>query len=177
MMRLLWHARQAARRLGAMGLAGLMLLWAAGAGYALLLRPAETGRAADQAQLARLIHRPRLSTLHAPVLMAPRLLPSLPQVSDIPALLKTLSSLAGQHDVSLPQGQYTLRAIANSSLLRLELRLPVRADYPALRAFLAASLAALPSLALDGFAFKRADIGATQVDAELRLSFYLRPNP
>lgn len=177
MMGLLWQARQAARRLGAIGLLGLGLLLAAGVGYALLLRPAETARAADQAKLVRLVHASRHHVAPAPVPVDSGLLPTLPTVRDIPVLLTTLTSLAEQQGVSLPQGQVTLHPIANSSLLRLELRLPVRADYPAVRGFMAASLAALPSLSLDGFTFKRADIGATQVDAELRLSFYLRPRP
>jgi len=37
------------------------------------------------------------------------------------------------------------------------------------------SLAAFPSLVLDGFSFKRNNIGATAAAAELHLSFYLRP--
>jgi hypothetical protein len=51
----------------------------------------------------------------------------------------------------------------------------VRGGYAQIREFVAASLKAVPALALDELAFERPKISETQVQARVRLTLYLRP--
>lgn len=173
MKRLPWHAQQFARRLGVMGLVGIALLCAAAGLDFGVLHPAMDAARAQQAALARLLRTPRAAPSTSPA--TTQVLDELPTVGQAPALFKALALVAQQNGINLPQGSFRLSPVADGGLRRLEVRVPVNASYPQLRAFLAASLAAFPSLVLDGFSFKRNNIGATAAAAELHLSFYLRP--
>ena len=168
-----WQAQQLARRLGFTGLLGLLLLVGAVALYLFALHPAQAQLSQARAELAQLVAQPMTARRPPPNPLGR--LATLPRVSEVPALLKQLAAVAKQQGVDLPQGHYHLSPVADGGLLRLQARYPVNAAYPPLRSFLAASLAAFPSLTVDGFTLKRTDIGATQVTGELRLSFYLRP--
>ena len=173
MRRLAWQARELARRLGLTGLAGILLLLAAAVFYLLGLQPAKRQLGEKRIELARVSAKPiAVSRAVANPLGA---LAALPRVGEVPALLKRLAAVAKQQGVELPQGHYHLSPVADGELLRLQARFPIAGPYPPLRSFLAASLAAFPSLVLDGFTFKRTDIDATTVTGEVRLSFYLRP--
>lgn len=172
-MRWAWHTQQVARRLGLTGLLGLLLLLGTAGLYLFALHPALGQLRQARAELAKVSAKP---------LVAPRAAANplgawaqLPRVGEVPALLKQLAAVAKQQGVDLPQGHYHLSPVADGGLLRLQARYPVNAAYPPLRGFLAASLAAFPSLTVDGFTLKRSDIGATTVTGEVRLSFYLRP--
>ena len=172
-MKWAWQAQQLARRLGLTGLLGLLGLLGAVALYLFALHPAQAQLKQARAELAQLAAKPRTARRPPPNPLGT--LAALPRVGAVPALLKQLAAVAKQQGVDLPQGHYHLSSVAQGQLLRLQARYPIDAAYPPLRGFLAASLAAFPSLAVDGFTFKRTDIGATAVTGEVRLSFYLRP--
>ena len=172
-MRGAWHAQQLGRRLGLTGLLGLLLLLGAAGLYLLALHPAQGQLRQARAELAQVSAKPLVAPRAAPNPLGA--LAQLPRVGELPQLLKRLAAVARHEGVDLPQGHYHLSPVASGQFLRLRARYPVNAAYPPLRGFLAASLAAFPSLAVDGFTLKRTDIGATTVTGELRLSFYLRP--
>lgn len=172
--RALWQGQQAARRLGVSGLLGLGCLLMAALGALFVLRPAErTLRHAQRVrvEVAQAHARRRPRRVHAVTL------PALPPVAAIPQLLTTLTQLAHREGVVLARGSYRLTPVGRGSrLMRLQTTVPVRADYPQLRAFIAADLAQFPMGTLDGFTFTRGRIGTAQVRARLTLSFYLRAN-
>ena len=140
MTRFLWQLRQLGRRLGMAGLAGLVFLLAAGLLEFFWLRPEAAGLATDQARLARLQHGPK--NVRALVAPAAASTPVLPTRSALPRLLSTLTQLAKEQGVDLPQGQFSLGRLSDSRLLRLQVNYPVKASYPALRALSCAELGA-----------------------------------
>lgn len=175
MSRWMWRIQQWARNLGWIGAAGGAMLLAAGLMHVYWISPAELSLAADKARIARARHRPPVTLLVThPDPQQPLQLPS---QADSTVLIKALAEKAQRHGVNLSGGQFSLSAVPNSGFVRLKGTFPVKVDYPAMRAFLADSLNTLPALVLDGFEFKRADIGQTEVDAQLQLSFYLRARP
>ena len=89
-------------------------------------------------------------------------------------MIGQLEQLARAHDLQLLRGQYAQSPVTGTSLLRWQLTLPIEAEYPKLIAFIAASLQALPSLALDELKLKRDTIETTTLDADLRLNLYLQ---
>jgi len=106
----------------------------------------------------------RLSDLHA----------SLPTDSDALAVIERLHHAATLHGVELPQGDYRLSRDASGTLLRYQITLPARGGYPQLRAWLADLMNALPTIALDGLAVQRDDVGSGRIDARVRLTLFLK---
>lgn len=106
----------------------------------------------------------RLSDLYA----------SLPTGSGALDVIERLHQAATLHGVELPQGDYRLSRDASGTLLRYQITLPARGRYPQLRAWLAELMNALPSVALDGLAIQRDDVGSAQVDARVRLTLFMK---
>jgi hypothetical protein len=176
MSTLLWHLHQWSRRLGTTGLIGLALLAAA-----LLLQWIQVA----SLQQTVLAQRETLSSLRltaaahntapAPAPLNPLAL--LPPTGEASQLIGELEQLAHQHGISLPRGQYSVSPLAGTTLARWQLMLPVEAPYPALHAFLAASLERLPNLTLDELKLKRERIETSELQAELRLSLFVEAAP
>lgn len=173
-----WHMHQWSRRLGPAGLVGLGLLAAA-----LLLQVIQVGAVqrdviAQQEKLDAL----RLAAASAaydrdpapPPLNPLSLLPPTGQASQ---LIGELEQLAQAHGLALPRGQYSVAPQAGTTLARWQLVLPVEAPYPALHAFLAASLERLPNLTLDELKLKRERIEESELQAELRMSLFVEAAP
>lgn len=82
-----------------------------------------------------------------------------------------LWEVARRHGVALRQAEFRLSDASGDEFQRYAILLPVKADYPSLRAFVADALGALPSLALEEMSIKRGDAKSLQLEA--RLSFVL----
>jgi len=171
-----WHLYQWARRLGATGLVGLGLL-----AVALLLQVTlvESSQQTARAQHDKLAALRLAAVMHdadsAPVPLNP--LATLPPTGEAAQRIGELERLAHAHGISLPRGQYSVAPLAGTTLARWQLVLPVEAPYPALHAFLAASLERLPNLTLDELKLKRDRIELAELQAELRLSLFVEAAP
>ncbi len=171
---LLWHMRQWARRLGRTGLAGLLM-----GIVAVLIQFAHTVplEAKTVALQARLVERqaeakrtqPRVASVSASGFFD-----SLPDTHAASTVIGQLERLARAHGLQLLRGQYAQTPVAGTTLLRWQLSLPIEAEYPKIIAFVAASLQALPTLALDELKLKRDTIETATLDADLRFNLYLR---
>lgn len=173
----LWQLRQAARRVGIGGLAGLGLLVTA-----LLLHVFQVGAhqqtvRAQQARLAALQEMAvrRAATPAPPPPLNPLAL--LPPTGEASHLIGEVERLARAHGLALPRGQYSVSPLTGTSLQRWQLVLPVVGSYPALHAFIATVLERLPNLTLDELKLKRDRIESTQLQAELRLSLFVEATP
>ncbi|MDA8383514.1 MAG: GspMb/PilO family protein [Betaproteobacteria bacterium] len=173
MTRGIWRLRQIARRLGATGLLGLALCLAAGALWREGVVPTQDHVAAETAEWQAAASRP--ITKPAPTPAGPAAwVAELPRANAIPTLTGQLAGLAHDQGIQLEEGRYAMSPVEGTSLSRWRARIPVEASYPALKRFLASSLARMPALTLDGFKLERADTSSPTLDAELRFSVYVR---
>lgn len=171
-----WHLNQWARRLGTSGLVGLGLLAAA---LLLQLIQVESRQRATLAQHEKLTKLRLAAVTHnadpAPAPLNP--LAMLPPTGEASQLIGELEQLARAHGLALPRGQYSVAPQAGTTLARWQLVLPIEAPYPALHAFIAASLERLPNLTLDEIKLKRDRIENSELQAELRLSLFVEAAP
>ena len=91
--------------------------------------------------------------------------------------VKTLFKLAAQAGLSLRQGEYKAAYDRNARLHTYQVTLPVKGSYGAIWQFALGALRAIPFAALDEINFKREAIGEANVEARLRLTFYLTERP
>jgi hypothetical protein len=179
MTSLLWTLRQWARKLGKTGLAGLALLAAALLLYVVDVLPQQADIDANAARIAALETELAQRRALVAAIEKPRNKPALaataaPTITVAAERVRELQKLAARHDIVLRRGQYTPAPVSGTTLVRWQILLPVDAPYPAIRGFVADSLAAIPTLALEDFRVKRETIGAASVAADLRFNLYLQ---
>ena len=173
---LLWHLHQWVRRLGVSGLVGLGLLAVALPLQTIQVGSLQRAAVAQQDKLAALRKAAAVrDAVPPPVALSP--LAMLPPTGEASQLIGELEQLAQAHGLALPRGQYSVSPLAGTTLARWQLVLPVDAPYPALHAFLAASLERLPNLTLDELKLKRERIEDTALQAELRMSLFVEAAP
>jgi hypothetical protein len=87
--------------------------------------------------------------------------------AQLAAVLQDLLETARTERIELKQGRYVWNAAARDRFATYELQLPIRADYPALRRFIATALDRHPRLALAALSLRRggAEVGPTQTAA------------
>lgn len=88
--------------------------------------------------------------------------------------LKALFKEAADSGVSLSQGDYRLQPDSDCNCQALQITLPIRGTYPQIRAFVDAALAKIPPLSLDEISFRRENVKSPVVEAQLRLTLYLK---
>lgn len=85
----------------------------------------------------------------------------------------TLFALAAKNGLTLSQGEYKGAYDAAARVSTYQVVLPVKGSYHAIWQFALACLQTVPFASLDEISFRREAIGEPQVDARLRLTFYL----
>lgn len=171
---LLWHMHQWGRRLGRTGLAGLLVLAVAVLVHFGRTVPLVAETAALETRLIHLQADAKRAVPRVVSVPASGFIDTLPATTAAATVIGQLEQLARAHNLQLLRGQYTQSPVAGTSLLRWQLSLPIKADYPRLIAFIAASLQAEPTLALDELKVKRETIETPMLDADLRFNLYLR---
>lgn len=162
------------RRVGATGLAGIALVVAALVLFVANNLPQGTAVAALKAQI---LHLAPLG--HAPVAATPggMVLAALPQRDDAPTVVGKVFAQAAAAGVELSRGQYEFVPSRDGVAARYRMTFPVRTTYPKLRDFMDRTLIALPAVAVEGLRIERKSVGDEQIDAELKLSAYVRSEP
>lgn len=90
-------------------------------------------------------------------------------------LLKRLNLLAEKHGLTVERSAYQLKG--EEGARRLEISMPLRVAYPALRAYLRDALALSPGAALDELSLQRTHAGDPALTAQVRLSFAVATAP
>lgn len=85
-----------------------------------------------------------------------------------------LYNAAAQQNLNLEQGEYRLLSVRDSKFARYDIVLPVKGGYVQVRKFIAQALAEVPTLSLEAVTFGRQKIDDSAVDAQLRMTLYLR---
>lgn len=176
---LIWTLHQWARRLGRTGLAGVTLLALALALRVFDVAPLEAELAAGEERIAELETAARQRATFEAAAQPTRSRAELPAratptIKQAAERVRELEKLADKHKLTLVRGQYTPQPVPGTTLVRWQILFPIDAPYPALRAFVADSLAAMPALALDDLRLKREKIGDATVAADLRFNLYLQ---
>jgi hypothetical protein len=162
------------RRLGTTGLAGIALVVAAATLFIANNLPQNAAVGALKAQIARLGPVGEVPAVAVPggVVLA-----ALPRRDEAPTVLGKVFEEAQAAGVTLPRGQYEYVPARDGVAARYRMTFPVRTSYPRLRDFMDRTLVALPAVAVEGLRIERKNVGDDTVDAELKLSAYVRSDP
>jgi Tfp pilus assembly protein PilO len=100
-----------------------------------------------------------------------------PSQDAFPNALDRLLRTAATHSLSLNEGEYTVTRETAGKLVRFQIVLPLRGNYPQVRSFLAALAQEVPGMALENAQFERRDLGDPALDVKLRLVLFLAREP
>ncbi len=98
----------------------------------------------------------------------------LPSHDALPDQIKRLLASAEKHGLQLAQADYKAMPQANTTMLRYQIVLPVKADYPKIVSFLQSAMQEMPSLSLESLQIKRSSIDAAEVEARLQLVLFVQ---
>ena len=87
--------------------------------------------------------------------------------------VKLLFDLAAKNGLQLAQGEYKSGYDKASRVATYQVTLPLKGSYAAVWQFALQTLRAMPFASLDELSFRREQIADTQLEARLRLTFYL----
>ena len=96
-----------------------------------------------------------------------------PALDQLPRELERLYGLARAAGVDLPRADYRLDD-RGAPLAAYRVTLPLRGPYPRIRAFLGATLQAMPTAAVDALLLERKKPDDAEIDAQLRMTLYFR---
>ena len=173
-----WHRSVWPQGAAGLALAGVLLAVAALAAEAVLTQPLHgqrealqavgvPPRAMDPVRAAKASPATQLAQFHA----------SFPRLDELADALGELDASARRAGVTLRTGEYRIDQRADAApgpLLRYRLALRTSGDYAQIRAFLGRTLEQLYFVALDDVQFRRGADAAAPLDADVRLSLYLR---
>lgn len=164
--------------LQAPGWIALALLGATGAALWLSHGPLAQRIRAEQAQLesARLELATMRTRPAAPGTEgdAGALLARLEAPERLPAFIEFVHERAAANSIQIDRAEYRARSDLRGRAVRYELVLPARGEYPKLRNWIESVLHAHPMAALDEWSMRRGADGSPQLEARVRLSYYLR---
>lgn len=160
--------------LGAAGVAGVGVLLFCLPFYFSALAPAQAELKRRSAAAASASVRPTAqsqSTLDSSDLE--RFYSRFPPVERLPGELDALYAHAKVSRVELRQGEYRMES-RGAALTAYQVTLPVRGSYPQLRQFVGRVLKDMPTTSLDAVRFERKKAADAQLEAQVRLTIYLR---
>lgn len=96
-----------------------------------------------------------------------------PRIDSSPFWIRELVQLAKKRGVELSSSEYRLINENDARLARYEMILPVKGNYPQIRAFIADALEAVPAMAISTVALKRENTTADKLEARLEINLYL----
>lgn len=177
--RVRWTSRYWLRRLDWVGVLAIGMLTIIPAVYFSAIRP-------EQARLDAARHR--VSTLQVQIALASKSLNGIelspsdqlvvfyrkfPVEGQTPQLLEKLVALAANHGLSLNDGEYKATRDKVGRLVRYQVTLQVRGQYPQIRKFLTDLPDALPFVALENVQLERQKVADSKLEAKIKLLFYL----
>lgn len=177
--RLQWQLRRWLRLLGFPGVVALGLLAVCPAFYFSAVVPAQQrldqarGNVVKlQARIARAAREPGVEQ-RTPSEQLSAFYRAFPAETETPQWLEKLIAAAESRGLKLDQGEYAATQDRVGKLVRFQMNLPVRGEYPQIRKFLAALPGEVPLTALEQVQFERQKIADPQVEARIKLALYL----
>lgn len=172
--RISWHLRQGVGRLGAIGVMGLGVLALCPVAYLSAIQPKEQQLAALQPIAVAnkkpiATARPEDAVAHLKDQLA-SFYTFFPEHTDMIGQVENLFATAKKYHLTLENGSYELIRGDTHQLARCEVQLPIRGSYVQTRRFLAELLLDMPNVALSSITVQREKIGASVVDAQIKLT-------
>lgn len=168
--------RNLRHELGTLGIVSLTMVAASILFLFFVLKPLEARDRALEEQVTSSSERAQSQAVRAPastpaakVAAFHEFLKSGKQTTD---WLERLYSAAQRAGVEMHSAEYRMQS-TGTRIQRYEIKLPLRARYAQIRAFVDAALADIPMLSLDDIRFKRERAADSVVEADLRLTLHL----
>ena len=102
---------------------------------------------------------------------------ALPERDEMPAILRQLFNRAAQAKLSVDTAKYQISEMKSSGVVRHQITFPVTGPYPVIRAFIDATLASMPAVALSELVLERKAISEGDVEAQMRITIFTRSAP
>jgi hypothetical protein len=99
---------------------------------------------------------------------------NLPTRSELPAITEAIVKQAAAAGLVLARGSYDFTVTRSGQIVRYRMTFPVLGAYPNIRGFIDGTLAAVPNAAVDGLKLERKNIGAGEVEADIRFAVFMR---
>jgi Tfp pilus assembly protein PilO len=97
-----------------------------------------------------------------------------PALETLPSQVERIHRIARSTGLQLQQGDYRLE-VPPAGLVAYRMSLPARGEYRALRSFIGAVLKEMPVAAVDRLRFERKKPGDSQLEAQIQLTLFFRP--
>ncbi|NWG87730.1 MAG: hypothetical protein HXY26_09545 [Hydrogenophilaceae bacterium] len=158
-------------RLGVAGAAGLLLSAAAAGLDFLVLQPQVEANREMLSEWQTLKRQARAAQAAA---RRPDALQGLAPAAMVPEAVARLFAAADSAGLLLAQGEYRQASEKGNGLTQYHISLSLTGSYPTLQAFLSEAMQQEPGLALDSLRFSRESVEASELDAQLQFTLYLR---
>lgn len=173
MKRLWWELEHALPYLGLPGILGIVLLLAAAVLEWGIRPPLQEARIEAESQLAKLSLRPLRTSVKEPEADS---LDRFHSITEVPAHLQKIMSLAAENGLSIPRGQYQAQRPESGDvpLIRYTLVLPISGSYPAIRRFSEQVRQSIPGIALTQLGFSRESAQVPTVQANIEFTLWMK---
>lgn len=163
-----------ARRAGIAGAVGLFILTLLPGFYWMTIKPMreEAARLATRIEAAG---KPRQDAEVAPLSRNERIrafVEFFPERRDVPHWIHQIHSVADKEGIVLERGDYRRPTGEGPLPIPVKITLPVKGSYAQIRRFITATLAEVPTLALDEVSFQRQNARDPRIEAQIRFSLY-----
>ena len=177
-----WTRRRWMRLFGWPGVAGTGLLVACLAFYLSAIRPAEfrldvARQSAIQLQKYGKRDANEASRNQAPAGQLAEFYRLFPNDKKLLPWMEKIFTLAQKQEISLDQGEYKVTSDKVGKLMRFQMTLPFKGEYPQIRKYLDSLLAEIPIVSLEHLQLKRQKVGTPVLEARIRLALYLEQQP
>lgn len=102
---------------------------------------------------------------------------ALAEPEQVGIVLRDLFAAAAKADLELEQADYKWLSVPSAASRHLQINLPVKGNYSAIRALCEHLLLAHPALSLDDLAMRRESVADEAALASLQFTLHLRPEP
>jgi hypothetical protein len=165
-----------APRIGRMTAVGLLMLTASLVLFFSTVLPLKRDVAILEVEAARAeaAARSGATAIRSPSAQFDDFVKRLPTRAELPAILTVVVDQATNAGLELVSGRYEFAPARSGTIARYRLAFPVRGSYPQIRSFVDGTLAAVPSVALEGMKLERKSVADDVLDADLRFEIVVR---
>lgn len=168
------------RLFGWPGVAGIGLLIACMVFYFAAIRPVQSRLDAARQNVSELQKHGKSDAARnsqQPVEQLAEFYRAFPNNKDLLPWMEKIFTLAHDQGISLDQGEYKVSSDKVGKLMRFQMTLPLKGEYPQIRKYLDSLLTEIPIVSLEHLQLERQKVGDPALEARIRLALYLEQQP